>query len=187
MNDHQNIEILDAGLDNIVNSPDDGGRLEMIVVRPQKKQRKIVQTCLLTSALGVDGDHWSRGCWKKLQDGSPDPDVQVAIMNSRCLAMLANSKERWPLAGDNLIVDMDLSTANLLVDQQLSLGEVILEITAVPHTGCKYFSERFGVDAVKFVSTKKAKELRLRGVYARVVRDGVVRVGDRLNKVKNEK
>jgi hypothetical protein len=187
MIDLQNIEVLDAGLGNILNSPNDDGRLEMIVVRPQKKQRETREACLLTRAQGVDGDHWSRGCWKKLADGSPDPDVQIAIMNSRCLDLLATSKERWPLAGDNLIVDMDLSTTNLPPGQRLSLGEVILEITAVPHTGCKYFSERYGVDAVKFVSTPKAKDLRLRGVYARVIRDGVVKVGERVKKVKSEK
>lgn len=131
----------------------------------------------------MEGDHWAKGCWKSLPDGSPDPSVQLTIMNSRCLDLLAIEKSKWPLAGDNLIVDMDLGVENLKAGQKLSLGSAILEITDVPHTGCIKFSDRFGLEALKFVSTKKGKEMRLRGVYAQVIQDGEIRVGDRLNKI----
>ncbi len=184
MREHPDINILQAGLSDIRNSPDDEGRLDMIVVRPERKQREIKEKCFLSSQRGVEGDHWSKGCWKSLPDGSPDPAVQVAIMNSRCLNLVAGSMSRWPLAGDNLIIDMDLSVDNLKPGQKLSLGSAILEITDVAHTGCKYFKERFGLDSLQFISTKTAKSLRLRGVYAKVVQDGMIQVGDFLKKIR---
>ena len=56
-------------------------------------------------------------------------------------------------------------------------------MTPVDHTGCKKFAERFGVDAVKFVSTPVGKELRLRGMYAKVVQPGPIRSGDPVRKL----
>ena len=183
MIEHPTLETLEAGVDHIRNSPSDDGILDMIVVRPQKKQRSTPQQCALTSKGGLEGDHWAKGCWKSLPDGSPDPSVQITIMNSRCLDLITTSKSQWPLAGDNLIADLDLSVENLSPGQRLSIGSAILEITEVPHTGCNSFKERFGLESLKFVSTKMGKELRLRGIYAKVVKDGEVQLGDRLKKI----
>lgn len=183
MIEHRPFATLEAGLENIKKSPTDNGMLYMIVVRTHKRERAVPWYCNVSPELGVEGDHWSKGSWKTLPDGSPDPSVQVTLMNSRCLDLLATEKDRWPLAGDNLIVDMDLSFENLAPGQKLSLGSAILEITDIPHTGCMKFRERFGVDGLKFVSTKTARELRLRGVFARVLNAGVVTVGDHLKKI----
>lgn len=101
---------LDAGLAHIQASPADDGKLEMIVVRPSKRHRVRPDRVHLSGKGGVDGDHWAMGCWKSLPDGSPDPSVQVAIMNSRCLGLISPTKAEWALAGDNLIIDLDLST-----------------------------------------------------------------------------
>lgn len=183
MIEHPSIDILEAGLGHIRESPTDNGILQMIVVRPAKKERATPQHCELSLQRGVEGDHWATGCWKSLPDGRPDPTVQVAIMNSRCLDLITPSKLQWSLAGDNLIVDLDLSDRNLKPGQKLSIGTAILEITDVPHNGCTNFKERFGLDALKFVSTKTAKELRLRGIYAQVIQNGEVRIGDRMKKI----
>ena len=183
MIEHPSLDILEAGLEHIRNSPTDNGLLHMIVVRPEKKQRSTPEHCLLSSKGGAEGDHWAKGCWKSLPDGSPDPDVQITIMNSRCLELISSSPSQWPLAGDNLIADLDLGVHNLKPGQKLSVGTTILEITAVPHTGCDNFKVRFGLDSLKFVSTKAGKELRLRGIYARIIQDGEIRIGDRLKKV----
>jgi hypothetical protein len=174
---------LDAHLDDIKSSPKVEGTLDMIVVRPEKKKRSTPATCMLSLKEGVQGDHWAKGCWKSLPDGSPDPSVQVAIMNSRCLDLIAGSRERWPLAGDNLIVDLDLGVDNLMPGQRLSLGDTILEITEVPHNGCANFKERYGIDALQFISTKTGKDMRLRGIYAKIVKDGAVSLGDTIRKV----
>jgi MOSC domain-containing protein YiiM len=180
---HRTKAFLEAHLDDIQSSPTDQGTLEMIVVRPEKKQRSTPEQCMLSEKLGVHGDHWAKGCWKSLPDGSPDPAVQVAIMNSRCLDLVAGSRDRWPLAGDNLIVDLDLGTENLSPGQRLAVGNAILEITSVPHNGCAHFKERYGVDALQFISTKTGKSRRLRGIYAKIVRDGTVKLGDSISKL----
>lgn len=182
MIEHRSQTDLEAGLENIKGSPRDNGMLYMIVVRPMKRERAVPWYAQLSPAAGVEGDHWKHGSWKSLPNGTPDPNVQVTLMNSRCLDLIATSKDRWPLAGDNLIVDMDLSAENLKPGQKLALGTAILEVSDIPHTGCMKFRERFGVEALKFVSSKIARELRLRGLFARVVKAGEIRVGDRIRK-----
>jgi hypothetical protein len=172
-----------AGLESIKNSPKDQGMLELIVIRPKDNQRIVLVECALSSRLGVHGDMWAEKCWKTLPDGSPHPDVQLAIMNSRCIAWLAQEKSRWPLAGDQLYIDMDLSGDNLPVGQRLAIGTAILQITDTPHTGCGLFAERYGQAAVKFVNSPIGKRLHLRGIYAKVIHDGLVRTGDIVTKI----
>jgi MOSC domain-containing protein YiiM len=172
-----------SGLESIQASPKDQGTLELIVIRPALNERKVLSECALSARLGVNGDDWADSCWKTLPDGSPDPDVQVTLMNSRCIELLAQDKSRWPLAGDQLYVDLDLSEDNLPVGQRLAVSSVILQITAIPHTGCGAFSERFGPAALKFVNSTIGKQLHLRGIYARVIQDGAVKQGDLIRKI----
>lgn len=183
MIEHRSFSDLQNGIADIKNSPANEGMLYMIVVRNQNHERSVPWFCKLTPESGVEGDHWAKGSWKSLPDGRPDPAVQVTLMNSRCLQLIATTKDRWPLAGDNLIVDLDLSANNIKPGQQLSIGSAILEVSDVPHTGCMKFRERFGVEALRFVSTKEAHELRLRGVFARIIKPGDVRVGDKIKKL----
>ena len=114
----------------------------------------------------------------RTDDGSSHPDMQLNIMNARVVALVAQDKSRWPLAGDQLFIDLDLSDANLPPGTRLAIGSAVIEITAQPHTGCGKFVERFGLDAMEFVNSPVGKELHLRGVNAKVVRPGVIRVGD---------
>jgi len=165
---------LETGLEEIHRSPKNEGRIEMIVRRPIKGQREVLNEGNLTLDEGLAGD-----CWK---DHSPHPDMQINIMNSRVVALVAVEKERWPLAGDQLYIDMDLSEANLPPGTQLELGSALIEITAKPHTGCGKFAARFGVDAVKFVNSARGQEMHLRGLNARVIKPGVVRTGDAVRK-----
>ena len=174
---------LEAGLPEILASPADGGRLEAIVVRPSHGERRDLETCEISLAGGLHGDHWAKGCWKSTAEGRPDPDVQICIMNARCIGLIAGERANWPPAGDNLFFDMDLSPGNLSAGQRLAVGTAVLEITAVPHNGCAKFIERYGRDACVFVNTGDGKRLRLRGIYARVARDGRVTVGDRVSKI----
>jgi hypothetical protein len=176
------IELL-AGIEAIKNSPTDHGLLEMIVIRPKENERLVLETCEVSAKSGVHGDWWAEKCWKTLPDGSPHPEVQVTMMNSRCIALLAQEKSCWPLAGDQLFVDMDLSSENLPPGQRFSIGTAILEITDTPHTGCGLFAERYGPAATRFVNSVIGKQLHLRGIYAKVVQDGFVKTGDRVTKI----
>ena len=147
----------------------------MIVRRPIKGQREVLEEGQLTLDEGLAGD-----CWK---NHSPHPDMQINIMNSRAIALVAADRERWPLAGDQLFLDMDLSETNLPPGSQLELGSALLEITARPHTGCGKFAARFGVDAVKFVNSMRGRELNLRGRNARVLKPGIIRNGEMVRKI----
>ena len=117
-----------------------------------------------------------------LPDGRPHPDVQVTIMNARTIALIAQEEGRWQLAGDNLLVDLDLSADNLAPGTRPSVGSVVLEITEVPHKGCKKFAGRFGVDATQFINSRDGLRMHLRGIYARIVKPGLVAVGDAVRK-----
>jgi len=169
---------LDAGLEEIRRSPRDEGIVELIVRRPETEQREVLDEAELDPDHGLVGDNWRPRGSKATADGSAHPGMQLNIMNARAIALIARSPERRPLAGDQLYIDLDLSAGNLPPGTRLTLGTAMIEVTEMPHTGCKKFMARFGVDALEFVNTGEGKELNLRGINARVVRGGVVRVGD---------
>lgn len=174
---------LAATLPDVRATPSDAGTLVAIVVRPDRERRELPEAGELTPEAGLVGDRWLRHVTRRLSDGRVNPDTQLTLMNTRFLAPLAGDRDRWPLAGDNLLVDFDLSEANLPAGQRVRIGEAVLEISAEPHTGCSKFAKRFGPDALKFVNSPAGRALRLRGVNAQVVHAGRVRVGDRMEKV----
>ena len=180
---HRPQKELQRGLPHVQASPTDYGKLDAIIIRPTENERRSLERCQLSPDGGVHGDSWAHGCWLSLENGAPHPDVQIAIINSRTIELLASSKERWSLAGDNLYVDLDLSRANLKTGDLLRLGECLIEITDQAHNGCRKFAERYGKDAVAFVNSAAGKELRLRGVYAKVIEAGEIQVGDVISKV----
>jgi MOSC domain-containing protein YiiM len=180
---HLSLAELENGLPGILRSPSDRGVLRAIVIRPETEARASLPQCELSPEGGVHGDNWAKGCWMSLPDGRPHPDVQVTIMNARAIALIAEEEARWPLAGDNLFIDLDLSADNLPPGTRLAVGSTLLEITAVPHKGCKKFAARFGVDATRFVNSREGLRLHLRGIYARIVEPGVVAVGDPVQKL----
>jgi MOSC domain-containing protein YiiM len=132
----------------------------------------------LDLAEGLLGDTWKARSSTRTPDRSPHPDMQINVMNSRAIALIAQQKDRWALAGDQLYVDLDLSPANLPAGTRLRIGSAEIEVTEEPHTGCAKFVSRFGLDAMKFVNSPTGRQLSLRGVNARVVTPGRIRVGD---------
>ncbi|HKE83871.1 MAG TPA: hypothetical protein VKB50_08960 [Vicinamibacterales bacterium] len=174
---------LEAGLDSIRQAPRDHGTIELIVRRPAVGQREVLDAGELDVVEGLIGDTWKSRRNPHTPDGLPNPESQVNIMSARAVALIAQDKSRWSLAGDQLFVDLNLALENLPPGTRLALGTAILEVSAEPHTGCGKFVERFGVDAMTFVNSPTGRALCLRGINARVVRTGVVRVGDRVRKV----
>jgi MOSC domain-containing protein YiiM len=172
------MEELEANLALIGQSPRDFGRLDLIVRRPAVDQREVLAEGTLDLRLGLAGDGWSARKGLKMDGGLPNPDRQLTLMNSRVIALLAQTKERWPLAGDQLFVDLDLSAANLPPGTHLKIGSAVIEVTAKPHMGCAKFEERFGRAAFLFVNGPSHKDLHLRGVNARVVEPGLIHTGD---------
>ena len=127
MPSHLTLADLNAGLPDIAASPTDNGIIAAIVIRPAKGQRRDLESCGISLALGVHGDHWSKGCWKSTDEGEPHPDVQICLMNARCIALIAGARDNWPLAGDNLFIDMDLTPSNMPPGQRLAIGSAIIE------------------------------------------------------------
>ncbi|HEX8067235.1 MAG TPA: hypothetical protein VF520_12020 [Thermoleophilaceae bacterium] len=181
--DHVPLDVLEAGIAKVRGSPPDGGRVELIVRRPSEGEREPVDAAELDPVEGLVGDNWRTRGSRATEDGSAHPDLQLTLMNARAAALVAQTRERWPLAGDQLFVDLDLSEANLPAGTRLEIGSAVIEITAIPHTGCGKFVRRFGVDASKLVNSPVGRELNLRGRNARVVTGGPVRTGDPIRKV----
>lgn len=159
------------------------GTLELIVQRPGVDERVVLAEAQLNAEEGLAGDTWNQRGSKRTEDGTSHPDMQLNIINSRVLAAIAGSPERMPLAGDQLVVDMDLSDANLPAWTKLAIGDAVIEVTDQPHTGCAKFSARFGTAAHRFVNSEVGTELHLRGINARVVTAGTIRQGDTIRKV----
>jgi MOSC domain-containing protein YiiM len=175
--DHRTREELEQGLAHVVAAPRDRGRLEMLVVRPAEDHRATPSQARCTVDGGVDGDDWaSRG-------RRPNPDKQITVMNARYLDLIAGSRDRWPLAGDQLVVDLDLSDDHLAVGDRLRIGDAELEVTAPPHTGCAKFRERFGEQALRVANDPEGRRLHLRGIYVRVVVPGTLYVGAEIERV----
>ena len=168
---------LTEGLDRIRQSPADTGVLELIVRRPDTDEREILDRGELDLVAGLVGDNWNtRGASKP--GAAADLERQLTVTNARLMALVAGERRHWPPAGDQLYVDLDLSEDNAPPGTRLAIGAALIEVTEPPHTGCKKFAQRYGLDALKFINSPLGKRLRLRGINARVIRPGTIRAGD---------
>ncbi len=166
---------LEASWQQTEKSPQDMGVVEMIVRRPKPEEREELENATFTAQAGLAGDDWLRR--------SADPDAQITMMNSRVIQLLSGDRSRWSLAGDQLFVDLDISQDNLPAGTRLQIGEVVMEVSSLPHTGCTKFARRFGGAARKWTGTDQGQRERRRGVYTKVIVDGELRVGDRIQKL----
>lgn len=176
-------EALEAGLAHIKKSPKDEGELRLLVRRPDKGEREVLEEATLDLEEGLVGDNWRTRSSSKTVDGSAHPEMQLTIMNARVIDLLTQDISQWPLAGDQLYLELNLSDDNLPPGTRLALGDAVIEITAVPHTGCKKFRERFGPAAGDFVNSSEGRSLNLRGVNAKIVEPGTISVGQRATKL----
>jgi hypothetical protein len=180
--EHLDYAALAAGLPDVQRSPQDVGRLELIVRRPTVGEREELTEAVLDVDEGLVGDSWRARGSRGTPDGSADPKAQLTLMNVRIAGLVAVHSDRIPLAGDQLYVDLDLSADNLPPGTRLEIGSSVIEVSDAPHTGCRKFFDRFGKDAHLFVNARENRGLNLRGINAIVVQGGVVRQGDAVTK-----
>jgi hypothetical protein len=181
MSDHRPLHELRGCLDGIRAAPSSEGLIEMIVRRPEVEVREVLTSGELCSTNGLIGDVWNTK--PSRATGMPDPKAQLTLMNARVTAAVAGDRDHWPLAGDQLYVDFDLSAENVPPGTRLRVGAAEIEVTDKPHLGCGKFVRRFGIDAQKFVNSPDGRTLNCRGINARVVIPGTVQTGDVIRKL----
>ncbi len=179
---HLTTDELNAGLEAIRQSPANEGVLQLIVRRPTSGARELLEEGQLDLIWGLVGDNWRTRGDSAVPKRVANTATQVTLMNARVAQLVAGTQDRWPLAGDQLYVDLDLGLENLPAGTRLAIGSALIEVTAEPHTGCKKFVERFGMDAMTFVNSPEGKKLCLRGINTRVVEAGTIRPGDTITK-----
>jgi MOSC domain-containing protein YiiM len=180
---HRPREELDAALPGILAAPAESGTVVRIVRRPGIGEREVLEEGRLTRAEGLAGDNWNQRGSRRTADGGPHPDMQLNVISARVVAVLAADEAHAALAGDQLHLDLDLTEANLPPGTRLALGDAVIEVTDQPHRGCQKFAARFGADARRWVLAGDREGLRLRGLNARVVREGTVRAGDAVTRL----
>ena len=177
---HRTTAELEAFVDGILAAPKDSGPIEMIVRRPAENERQVLDSATLSTEHGLEGDDWVN---RVDDNGDPHMAAQLTLMNARVADAVAVTRERWPLAGDQVFVDMDISVTNLPPGVRVRLGSAVIEISAIPHTGCSKFAGRFGNDALRFANVGPGRDNRFRGVNAFVVEGGSFAVGDEVTKL----
>ncbi len=175
---HLTTDEIQAAMPHVFDSPQDGGKLALIVRRPKVDRREVIEKGTLDVENGLVGDNWLTRGSSRTDNGRGHPEMQLNLMNIRFAELIAGSRERVALAGDQLFVDLDLSRENLPIGSRLSIGTAVIELTAIPHLGCKKFLERFGLDAMKFANSDFGRLHNLRGVNAKVIKTGEISVGD---------
>jgi hypothetical protein len=175
---HLSRDELEAALDDIRLSPKDAGELRLIVRRPDVDEREVVEAGEFQPDVGLVGDNWRARGSTSTPDGTASINRQITVMNARVARLVAGDEARMALAGDQLYVDFDLSVENLPPGTLVAIGDVVLEVSEEPHLGCAKFVERFGEDAMRFVNSRLGRQMRLRGLNARIRVPGVVRTGD---------
>ncbi len=175
---HAPMEALEAGLGLVRLSPTDGGSVQLLVTRPGIDERAVAKSIMADPVIGIAGDTWQVRPSSKTPDRSANAEAQVTIMNSRAALLFAATPDRIPLAGDQIYLDLDLSLDNLPTGTRLDFGQAVLQVTAAPHTGCAKFAARFGQDALRLTAVEAGRQLRLRGINARVVQAGAISIGD---------
>ena len=180
---HRTTSELIARLDELRAAPADVGTVHLVVRRPERFTRELLDEAVLDTTDGLVGDNWYSRATSYAIGSGRHLDAQITVMSARMAGLLTDDLDGQAAAGDQLYVDLDISVANLPAGSRLEFGEPgaggpVVEVSAKPHNGCAKFTTRFGVEATRFVNSDEGRQLRLRGFNARIVGAGVIRPGD---------
>lgn len=167
---------LESGWQALPPPPRSAGTVRLLCVRKGDGLHETPDAVEITSSHGMLGDRWA----EREPGTDPDGNSAITLMSASAIGLLAADRLPLHAAGDNLVVDLDLSVEALPAGTRLAVGDAVLRVSEEPHTGCSTFRDRFGLDALKWVSTPSGRALRLRGMNCGVVRAGTVRVGDEI-------
>ena len=167
------LDVLEARLAAAPPAPRDIGRVRLLVTRHRGGVRETVDRVTMSPDSGMPGDSWGR-------QRRPSPDAQLAVMQFNVAELIANGQP-LTLFGDQLFLDLDLSEANMPAGTVLRAGTATLEVTPMPHNGCRKFRARFGDGALRLVTSRELRHLNLRGIYLRVIEAGEIGVGDQVH------
>jgi hypothetical protein len=168
----QSLSGLQQGLDALAHTPQDVGRVALVVRKGKGGLREALDKVRLSPETGIPGDAWERGQGRNIE-------AQLTVMQANIARLIANGQP-LTLYGDNLFLELDLSTQNLPAGSRVKVGNATLEVTPKPHNGCRKFLSRFGQDALRFVSMPELRHRNMRGIYMQVVEAGDVCPGDRV-------
>ena len=180
---YQTAEQLEAGMAGVLDAPREEGPVRLVVRRPGRGEREILDEGQLDTERGLIGDDWINR--PGMNRDTPSPHAQVTVMNARVAELISGDPDpaAWAQCGDQLYVDLDISEANLPSGTRIGVGGAVLEVQAEPHTGCVQFRSWWGDEALRHISTERGRALRMSGVNTRVVQSGVVRPWDAARKL----
>jgi hypothetical protein len=173
---------LQAALPDILAAPKDNALVEMLCFRPDYGQRNFVEQIELTPESGIIGERWGKAPWLKLEDGAPDPRIQVSILGKRVLDLMWPNQANTPHPGDTFIADIDFSEANMPVGTELCVGDVVLRVSSKFNDACVKWRTRYGDDAKDWIVRPDNIRHRLRGVLCEIVQGGVISLNAQLRK-----
>lgn len=139
------------------------GKVEWIGIRAERREPLTsVDSVNVSSEYGLEGDHYKARSRKR----------QVTLVQAEHLEAIAGFLGRDSVSPESLRRNIVVSGINLLAlkGQQLSIGEVLLEVTDLCHP-CSRMEEEFGPGGYNAVRGHG-------GITARVVNEGVIRIGD---------
>ena len=177
------MDVLMAAVPHVTAAPKEVTVAGQMTFRPARNQREHPDQLVLTVAGGIPGERWAKEPWLRLEDGSPDPSIQVSILPSRVHDLVRPDPEAVVHPGDPVIADLDTSEANLPVGSLLEAGTALIRVSAVFNDACVKWKARYGADAMAWVNLPEHRALRLRGILCSIERDGVLREGDQIRVV----
>ncbi|MFT4716440.1 MAG: hypothetical protein ACI861_001972 [Paracoccaceae bacterium] len=173
---------LQAAVPDILAAPKDAALVQMLCFRHDYGQRDFVNQIELTPESGILGERWGKAPWLKLEDGTPDPRIQVSILGRRVLDLVWPNQANTPHPGDTFIADMDFSEANMPVGTELCVGNVLLRVSSKFNDACVKWRTRYGDDAKDWIVRPDNIKHRLRGVLCEIVQGGTIKLNDQLRK-----